>query len=67
LREGIKEPQFHLLLAMDMCSIFSFLYLASVYKTIGIQVGGLDDYTLTVIGSLGGLANGLSRVFWGTM
>jgi MFS transporter, OFA family, oxalate/formate antiporter len=63
--EGIKEHQLHLLLAMDMCSVFTFIYMASVYKTIGIQVGGLDDYTLTVIGSLGGLANGISRMVWG--
>jgi MFS family permease len=25
----------------------------------------MDDYTLTIIGSLGSIANGLSRIFWG--
>jgi hypothetical protein len=41
------------------------MYMASIYKALGIQYGGIDDYTLTVIGALGGLSNGFSRVMWG--
>ena len=39
--------------------------MASIYKALGIQYGGIDDYTLTVIGAIGGLSNGFSRVMWG--
>jgi MFS family permease len=52
---------------MDMCSIFTFLYLTNVYKTMGIKLGGLDDFSLTIIGALGGLANGSSRIVWGLL
>jgi hypothetical protein len=52
---------------MVMCSVFSFLYLTNVYKAMGIKMGGLDDFTLTIIGALGGLANGSSRVVWGLL
>lgn len=65
--EGMKHHQFHLLLFMDMCSIFTFLYLTNVYKTMGIKIGGIDDFSLTIIGALGGLANGSSRIVWGLL
>ena len=52
---------------MDMCSIFAFLYMASIFKTLGMQYGAIDDATLTIIGSLGGLANGFSRITWGIL
>jgi MFS family permease len=29
--------------------------------------GSLDDFSLTVIGALGGLVNGGSRIFWGNL
>lgn len=50
-----------------MCSIFTFIYLASIYKALGIQYGAIDDFTLTIIGSCGALANGFSRVVWGAL
>lgn len=50
---------------MDFLTIFPVLYLASVFKTMGMQMGGYDDHFLTWIGSIGSLANGLSRVVWG--
>ena len=44
------------------------MYMASVYKTMAFQLGGnLDDLSLTVIGELGGLVNGGSRIFWGNL
>ena len=53
---------------MDFCSIFTFMYIASVYKTMVFQIGGgLDDLSLTVIGALGGFVNGASRIFWGNL
>ena len=65
--EGLGHRTLHLLLFMVMCSVFSFLYLTNVYKAMGIKMGGLDDFTLTIIGALGGLANGSSRVVWGML
>jgi len=51
---------------MDVCSIFTFMYMSSVYKTMAFQLGsGFDDFTLTVIGALGGLVNGGVRIVWG--
>lgn len=50
---------------MDACSIFTGIYISSVYKTMALKE--LDDRTLTVIGALGGLANGLSRLMWGLL
>lgn len=50
---------------MDFCSVFPLFLLAQIWKTVGLQVGGIDDYTLTLIGSLGSIANGLGRLFWG--
>lgn len=43
------------------------IYMASVFKTMGMKQGGIDDQFLTWIGSLGSLANGLSRVVWGPL
>ncbi len=68
LGEGVKHYKFQMLFAMDVCSIFTFMYMASVYKTMACQLGGnLDDLSLTVIGALGGLVNGGSRIFWGNL
>jgi MFS family permease len=52
---------------MDICSLFTFLYVSSVFKTMAIQLGNgaLDDHWLTLTGAIGGLANGGSRIFWG--
>ena len=66
LSEGIRHPQFQMLFVMDVCSIFTFMYMSSVYKTMAFQLGGgIDDLTLTIIGALGGLVNGGSRIVWG--
>lgn len=56
---------FWALFTMDFCSIFPLFLISQIWKTVGIQLGGLDDYTLTLIGSFGSIANGLSRIFWG--
>jgi len=52
---------------MDTLTMFPVFYMASVFKTMGMALGGYDDQYLTLIGSLGSVANGLSRIMWGTM
>ena len=54
-----------MLCLMDFLSIFPAFYMASVTKTMGMQKGGIDDEFLTWIGSIGSVANGLSRIIWG--
>jgi hypothetical protein len=39
------------------------MMMASIFKVFG-QEKGIDDYTLTAAGSLGALANGISRFSW---
>lgn len=39
------------------------MIMASIFKVFG-QEKGIDDYTLTAAGSLGALANGISRFTW---
>jgi len=36
VREGIRHKSFWLLLFMDVCSMFTFLYVSSVFKTMAI-------------------------------
>mmetsp|Transcript_37153 Transcript_37153/g.45359 ORF Transcript_37153/g.45359 Transcript_37153/m.45359 type:complete len:299 (-) Transcript_37153:255-1151(-) len=67
IKEALRERQYWVLCAMDFLTIFPLFYMASVYKAMGMQMGGFDDSFLTVIGSVGSLANGLSRVGWGAM
>ena len=52
---------------MDLLSIFPLIYLPSVFKTMGMQLGGIDDKFLTLVGSIGSVANGLSRIVWGPL
>lgn len=42
--------------------IFFGVYVSSVYKNVALAY--LDDYTLTLAGSIGAIANGSSRLFW---
>lgn len=49
---------------MDFCSLFPVIFLSQIWKTVGLQ-HQIDDYTLTTIGSLGSVANGLSRMLTG--
>ena len=52
---------------MDFCSIFPLYYMASVYKIMGMQIGDYDDKFLTIVASIGSIANGGGRIFWGYM
>lgn len=65
VKEALGKCQFWVLCMMDFCTIFPLLYMASVFKIMGMQIGNYDDKFLTVVASVGSLANGLLRVFWG--
>lgn len=64
-KEGIKNKIFWTLFVMVFCSDCPLFMISQTWKTIGLQVGEIDDRTLTFIGSLGSIANGFSRVFLG--
>ena len=63
--EALCQRQYWVLVAMDFCTLFPLLYMASVYKIMGMQIGNYDDNFLTIVSSIGAIANGLSRVVWG--
>jgi hypothetical protein len=48
---------------MFMIPLVYGMIMASIFKVFG-QEKGIDDYTLTLAGSLGALANGISRFTW---
>jgi len=48
---------------MLFLGVFYGVFVTSVYK----QISGLDDKILTMAGALGSVANGLSRIGWGTL
>lgn len=50
---------------MDFCSIFPLYYMSSVFKIMGMQIGNYDDKFLTLVASIGSIANGFGRVGWG--
>ena len=52
---------------MDFLSVMPMYYNAGNFKTMGMQLGGIDDKRLTIIGSLGSLANGGSRIIIGLL
>jgi hypothetical protein len=58
---------FWVIFIMCFCSIFPLFLISQIWKTVGIQLGGMDDYSLTFIGSIGSIANGFSRMFWGSV
>ena len=52
---------------MNFLSLAPGLYLSGNFKVMALQSGRIDDFTLTIIGSIGGLANGGSRVIMGPL
>lgn len=61
--EIIKSRKFLLLYLIATCFLYTEYYMTNSYKTFGFQ-GGIDDLTLTKIGSVGSLFNGCFKVFW---
>ena len=67
IKEALCEKQYWILCLMDFLTIFPLFYMSSIYKVMGMQIGGYDDKLLTWIGSIGSLANGLSIIVWGPL
>ena len=67
ISEAVREKTFITICLMDFLTILPLIYMAGTYKAMGIQLGGYDDLTLTSIGSLGTVANGLFRIIWGAI
>jgi len=63
----LKSLRFWHMLAMQLCSIFFGLYLASVWKPIASKEGVISETILTRTAVYASLANGLARFFWGYM
>lgn len=47
---------------MAFLSSFYGMYMLGAYKIFGSTVGNIDDFTLTVAGSLSSLSNGLCQL-----
>jgi len=67
VKEGLKTPSFYLLILMDALSIMPVVYVGTVFKAMGLQLGQIDDFTLTVVGSVGAIVNGCSRLIIGNL
>lgn len=62
----LKSPDALLLYFMALGQIFYGYYVINVYKTLGAQHIKSDRF-LTLVGSIGSLFNGISRIFWSTL
>ena len=61
------DKAFILICSMEFFTILPLIYMAGTFKAMGMQLGRLDDFTLTLIASCGNIANGLCRIFWGAL
>ena len=61
----MRTPTFLMLITMDFLTIMPLKYFASIFKIMGLQLGMIDDLSLTVAGSIGALINGVSRLMIG--
>lgn len=43
---------------------FYGMFMASSFKNFGCIEGDIDDFTLTIAGSIGSFFNGFGRLFW---
>jgi hypothetical protein len=64
--EIVKTGKFVLLFVLAMCHLYYGYYMSNIFKQYGF-VGGIDDKTLSRIGSFGSLFNGSFKIFWATM
>lgn len=55
-----------MLYLMAVLYLFYEYYMTNSYKQFGFQ-GGIDDKTLTRIGSWGALFNGCFKIFWASL
>lgn len=47
--------------------VFFGVYVASVYKDVGLNKGSILDKDLTIAGAIGSFFNGSSRIFWASI
>lgn len=64
--EIVKTNKFGFLYLLAVCHLFYGYYINNSYKTFG-YVGGIDDRTLTTIGSFAALFNGCFKIFWASL
>lgn len=63
-QEMIQDTLCWLVIATAICTGVSGFYVAATYKNFG-QTSIADDHFITVVGCLGCLSSGLSRLLWG--
>lgn len=65
-RDALTQPHLYVLIFLIASTTAFGMFIAFNYKEYGLtQVQ--DDKFLTLVGSIGGIANGFSRIFWGTL
>ena len=62
----LMTGKFYGLYCLVICHMFYGYYMSNQFKQYGFT-GGLDDKTLTMIGSFGALFNGCFKIFWATL
>lgn len=65
-KEGIKMKRFYHLWVMAFCSSFFGIYISATFKNFGSE-NGINDFVLTLSGSIGAVLNGFSRLGWATL
>lgn len=64
-QQMMRDSLCWLVIATGICTGVSGFYVAATYKNFG-QTAIVDDHFITVIGCLGCLCSGLSRMVWGS-
>ena len=66
MKELLKTGKFAGLYFLVVCHMVYGYYMSNQFKQYGFT-GGIDDKTLTLIGSCGALFNGCFKVFWASL
>lgn len=66
LKDALTQPLFYIFVVFISFSSCFGMFIAFNYKEYGLNFIK-DDHYLTLVGSMGGIANGVSRIFWGTL
>lgn len=64
---ALKQPQFYMSIFLGILSLGIGVLVNGNFKTIAKDAGFKSDSYQTLLGSLGGLANGLTRPLWVTL
>ena len=65
LKHALRSVRFWHLFILLYNGMFFGVYVASVYKEVGLKY--IDDSTLTTAGAIASFLNGSSRIIWGTL